>query len=180
MGYYYDASLPPQPSYQNYTPDAEVFPFACLHCRQHKTKCVPPANYQQTYAPCGRCARKGYKCEYYMSMEPGPTHANAPAHQAAPELPYTGPPPSRSHPRYANGKYPDLSLRADSRSQTPKPHGAAFHQPGFTQTWDQRLGYGSAPHAMHTHSSGHYAPQYPVTDVSQYPPQNYQGYPSGY
>ncbi|KAJ7055546.1 hypothetical protein C8F01DRAFT_1258436 [Mycena amicta] len=41
----------------------------------------------------------------------------------APPLPYTGPPPVYSRPRYSDGAYPDLALQAQPRSRSdPSPY----------------------------------------------------------
>ncbi|CAK5274479.1 unnamed protein product, partial [Mycena citricolor] len=101
---------------------------ACTNCRERKTKCIAPANVQNTQHPCERCVRKSLRCQYVMSAaRPSPYDASSAMspspsspRQPAPALPYTGPPPTgHSRPRYADGQYPNLSLiRGSNQSQS--------------------------------------------------------------
>nr|GAT52496.1 C6 finger domain [Mycena chlorophos] len=98
---------------------------ACVNCRRLKAKCV-----QSEHPPrsaCARCARRGLTCEYPMdnlSSYPYSEYAagvypaqdtiasgHLPARPTTPgsaRLPYTGPPPPFTVPRYSNGDYPPL------------------------------------------------------------------------
>ncbi|KAF7317163.1 C6 finger domain [Mycena chlorophos] len=98
---------------------------ACVNCRRLKAKCV-----QSEHPPrsaCARCARRGLTCEYPMdnlSSYPYSEYAagvypaqsasgsgHLPVRPTTPgsaRLPYTGPPPPFTVPRYSNGDYPPL------------------------------------------------------------------------
>ncbi|KAJ7612283.1 hypothetical protein FB45DRAFT_1118209 [Roridomyces roridus] len=101
---------------------------ACLHCRQRKQRCItteqPPRN------ACGHCTRKRLCCQYlsvavaaeregeceWSSSPSSPSSASQTrtpspiqsiSHSAA-VLPYTGPPPAGSRPRYYDRPFPPL------------------------------------------------------------------------
>ncbi|KAJ7057617.1 hypothetical protein C8F01DRAFT_1086107 [Mycena amicta] len=112
----------------------------CINCRHQKVKCIPSPD--RTTSKCARCCRKGLVCEFlvaatsqvpttptltgyypYRQTQPQfdsdskstpstPTVPLVPA--SAPSLPYTGPPPLNSRPRYSHGApYPALALDAN-------------------------------------------------------------------
>ncbi|CAK5274587.1 unnamed protein product, partial [Mycena citricolor] len=130
------------------TPKNRQSPLACDNCLEHKTVCNPLPGGQK-HSACERCARKALRCEFawekpshksndaipttsrttqhVYSEAPLPPPASHPVDPSkplvipgrVPKLPYTGPPPSFSAPRYADGRYPDLRLDSDSSSSLP-------------------------------------------------------------
>ncbi|KAJ7069698.1 hypothetical protein C8F01DRAFT_523756 [Mycena amicta] len=115
-------------------------PTPCSNCREQKIKvkrdfslsvclnlsllqCVPS---NESSRSCARCARKGLVCAYpdlntRSSATSSGDHARqssssqtypsfAAAGGPAPALPYTGPPPPNTRPRYNVGAYPALAI----------------------------------------------------------------------
>ncbi|KAJ7636363.1 hypothetical protein FB45DRAFT_864413 [Roridomyces roridus] len=82
----------------------------CSNCRHRKVKCItseqPPVN------PCQRCAKKNLDCEYNV-------HASASAPTLP--LPYTGPPPAGSRPRYYGQPLPPLTGGTSLNPQPSSP-----------------------------------------------------------
>nr|GAT54385.1 predicted protein [Mycena chlorophos] len=103
----------------------------CISCREAKIKCTPNDESDRPQSPCRRCIRKGLDCIYpdsEISNIGTPSGSSSTRRSASssssspsrppsttlqvptPPLPYTGPPPPNSHPRYPIGTYPALAI----------------------------------------------------------------------
>ncbi|KAF7314667.1 Zn(2)-C6 fungal-type domain-containing protein [Mycena kentingensis (nom. inval.)] len=97
----------------------------CSNCREAKVRCSPSED--SPHAPCARCARKALACVYPNARSSPPSFDNDPSARPAffqpapppipgqpiPALPYTGPPPMHTRPRYSGypaNAYPQLAI----------------------------------------------------------------------
>ncbi|KAJ7679749.1 hypothetical protein B0H17DRAFT_1206396 [Mycena rosella] len=93
---------------------------ACSNCRKRKKKCITTDGVRK---PCERCTKGNLTCHYIsvpvQEEEEEYMGATAPragsssadflrVRGAAPQLPYTGPPPLNQRPRYSGQPLPDL------------------------------------------------------------------------
>ncbi|KAJ7059497.1 hypothetical protein C8F01DRAFT_1254419 [Mycena amicta] len=160
----------------HYSPPTKA-KIVCLACRQQNIKCVPSPH--GATQPCSRCARKGLMCQYVSrTVEPstsaGPGSSRDRSTPSA-SLPYTGPPPSNSRPRYSDGaQYPDLSLSRSDYNYNSAPNAYApnssygYPASGYPNTAPASgYGYPSSSNANpaanpnNTYSSSSYAYQWP-------------------
>ncbi|KAJ7311694.1 hypothetical protein DFH08DRAFT_822461 [Mycena albidolilacea] len=90
---------------------------ACAHCRKRKIRCITPEDPPQN--PCGRCTKKGLKCEYItMADQKEGTSTNKTAvREAASRRSSSSSPPARSR-RGSSANHPGAHWNGPSRNDT--------------------------------------------------------------
>ncbi|KAJ7135202.1 hypothetical protein C8R43DRAFT_621544 [Mycena crocata] len=128
---------------------------ACSNCRRRKIKCVPVDDAERPDAPCQRCSKRGFNCEYLAVSEQD--NASSSSNSFGPAIPPTRTEPSHNaitpipvntntHPTRRREQ------RGDHISAMTHPSMSRIAHAGLPEDNRNSAQYTSfAPHPAHTH-----------------------------